>query len=228
MATGYYSKNPKMRMSRTVVCKHGGLIGNILIPHQYQDKILEFGLLPAKPKANMCCKALKQFCPYGNDCPNVVHFIDKKIRGESQSKARMSMNKRVKNMEKLLQKYEKPIIFGELIYSEYNSYKNNIRRNNRTKSFKRIVDKLIVDFPPELRPNIYDVLFWIDKTNDLEDIKVITSINNTMECIVLSMLLFTLNPDDWFIYDLNVCRQYRLGKSDYKTIIENLKGLGII
>lgn len=137
----------------------------------------------------------------------------------------MKKSKEYYRIEKLLRKYEKPILYSEKASTEY---KAKIYRGERTKSLKRIVDKLLVDFPPELIPNKYDVLYWINKTKNINLKKIWDGSSYVKERIVLSMLLYTLPQNTWFMYDLNVCRHYKLGISDYKTIIKRLKEFKII
>lgn len=127
-------------------------------------------------------------------------------------------------IEKMLRRYEKPFVLGERISSERSK---EIHREQRTKSLKRIVGELLVEFPPELTPDKYEVLYWIDKIKNI-NLRKIWNSDNVRERIVLSMLLYTLPPNTWFMYDLNVCRQYRLGISDYKTIIKRLKEFKVI
>ena len=128
-------------------------------------------------------------------------------------------------LEKLLRRYDKSFVPGERISSEWSK---KIQREERTKSLKRIVDKLLNEFPPELIPDKYEVLYWIDKTKNIQYLNKIWKSDNGKERIVLSMLLYTLPKDSWFMYDLNVCRYYRLGISDYKTIIKRLKDFKVI
>lgn len=137
----------------------------------------------------------------------------------------MKKPKEYYRIEKLLRRYEKPIVKGEQISSERSK---EIHREERTKSLKRIVDQLLVEFPPELIPDKYEVLYWIDKTKNINLKKIWDGSEYVKERIVLSMLLYTLPSNTWFMYDLNVCRHYRLGISDYKTIIKRLKEFKII
>ena len=137
----------------------------------------------------------------------------------------MKKPKEYYRIEKLLRRYEKPFVKGEKISSNRS---NKIHKEQRTKALKRIVDKLLVDFPSELIPDKYEVLYWIDKTKNINNLDKIWHSDNGREKIVLTMLLYTLPPNTWFMYDLNVCRHYRLGISDYKTIIKRLKEFKII
>ena len=137
----------------------------------------------------------------------------------------MKKPKEYYRIEQLLRRYEKPFVKGERISLESSK---KIQKEQRTKSLKIIVDKLLVDFPPELIPDKYEVLYWINKTKNINLKKIWDGSEYVKERIVLSMLLYTLPPNTWFMYDLNVCRQYRLGISDYKTIIKRLKEFKII
>ena len=137
----------------------------------------------------------------------------------------MKKTKEYYRIGKLLRKYEKPIVRGEHVSNEYRS---KIHRDERIKSLQSIVDQLLSEFPPELIPDKYKVLYWINKTKNINLKKIWDGSSYVKERIVLSMLLYTLPPNTWFMYDLNVCRHYRLGISDYKTIIKRLKEFKII
>jgi hypothetical protein len=137
----------------------------------------------------------------------------------------MKKTKEYYRIEQLLRRYEKHIVRGEQTSTEY---RTKIHRDERTKALKRIVYELLTEFPHELMPDKYEVLYWIDKTKIINLKKIWDGSNNVKERIVLSMLLYTLPPNSWFMYDLNVCRQYRLGISDYETIIKRLKEFKVI